>query len=482
MTRPAHMLPAHIRADRSSALDPAGRFACGAISASILPGGSGLRDIAAGDEIVLRGLGFVARDEHWGTHKLAPRWSLEPDGGATVFIASGDISAGPGDLQWRIRIRMGSDGIDAVLAATSRGGFLTNRTGLVVLHSLAASRGRAVRVGHADGTAHDGAFPDLVAPHQPFHDVASLAYRTCGGVDVALAFEGAEFETEDQRNWTDASFKTYSRPLALPFPYRIPPGAIERQRVSATFSGAAPSAAVAVARPVIRACAPLPLLAPGPGLQGNPGPFARRNRLITNDECWTWACSPTVHADDDDTIGESTEALPDLVGTAKARARSCRIEVQPARLRAGPARDRRQGTIIEAAWALATISGLLDASVQRVGFPEPEGAAAELLARLRPLEGAAARSIAWPGLPRLRGLILPERHGSALAVAHVRDAPVTLPLPAGAWRRVELLGPLGFSAPVAAGPDLTLAGFSVAWLSSDRQPYEVDMEEDACPF
>jgi len=30
---------------------------------------------------------------------------------------------------------------------------------------------------------------------------------------------------EDQRNWTDASYKTYVRPLALPWPYTLATGA-----------------------------------------------------------------------------------------------------------------------------------------------------------------------------------------------------------------------------------------------------------------
>jgi len=33
-----------------------------------------------------------------------------------------------------------------------------------------------------------------------------------------ISFEGDVFETEDQRNWTDASFKTYCPPLRLPYP------------------------------------------------------------------------------------------------------------------------------------------------------------------------------------------------------------------------------------------------------------------------
>lgn len=39
------------------------------------------------------------------------------------------------------------------------------------------------------------------------------------------------FETEDQRNWTDASFKTYGTPLDRPFPVAVSPGEEVHQRV-----------------------------------------------------------------------------------------------------------------------------------------------------------------------------------------------------------------------------------------------------------
>jgi hypothetical protein len=42
---------------------------------------------------------------------------------------------------------------------------------------------------------------------------------------------------EDQRNWTDASYKTYVRPLALPWPYRIEPGERIDQTVTVTIVG-----------------------------------------------------------------------------------------------------------------------------------------------------------------------------------------------------------------------------------------------------
>jgi len=53
---------------------------------------------------------------------------------------------------------------------------------------------------------------------------------------------GDSFEMEDHRNWTDASYKTYVRPLALPWPYVIPAGTAFRQSVNLSFQGRLPRA------------------------------------------------------------------------------------------------------------------------------------------------------------------------------------------------------------------------------------------------
>ena len=48
--------------------------------------------------------------------------------------------------------------------------------------------------------------------------------------------EGDTYEMEDQRNWTDASYKTYVRPLARPWPYTLDAGARLDQAVTLTVS------------------------------------------------------------------------------------------------------------------------------------------------------------------------------------------------------------------------------------------------------
>jgi hypothetical protein len=52
------------------------------------------------------------------------------------------------------------------------------------------------------------------------------------GVQAEVRLEGDVFEMEDQRNWTDASYKIYSTPLRLPFPAKMEAGAEVRQVVT----------------------------------------------------------------------------------------------------------------------------------------------------------------------------------------------------------------------------------------------------------
>ena len=67
-------------------------------------------------------------------------------------------------------------------------------------------------------------------------DTVMEAVLEAGAEEVTA--EGDVFEMEDQRNWTDGSFKTYVRPLALPWPYRLADGEVLRQSVTVSWTGA----------------------------------------------------------------------------------------------------------------------------------------------------------------------------------------------------------------------------------------------------
>jgi hypothetical protein len=204
-----------------------------------------LRYLRVGDVEVLRGLAFLVRDENWGT--CIPTLSglvveQRPDS-FSVSYRAGCSRAGQ-ELSYVARIEGRSDGsLEFTGAATPATDFLTARSGFVVLHPLKGVAGRPVEVEHTDGVVQTSTFPALVDPVQPFLNLRSLTHEVMPGLKAAVRMQGDTFEMEDHRNWTDASFKTYVRPLALPWPYVLRAGETVRQSVSVTLSGAVPKAA-----------------------------------------------------------------------------------------------------------------------------------------------------------------------------------------------------------------------------------------------
>ena len=84
-------------------------------------------------------------------------------------------------------------------------------------------------------------FPELIDPVQPMMNLRAITPRSSRRAPhVECGMEGDTFEMEDQRNWTDASYKTYVRPLALPWPYTLAKGDELEQSVTLTVSGALP--------------------------------------------------------------------------------------------------------------------------------------------------------------------------------------------------------------------------------------------------
>ncbi|CAN5919397.1 hypothetical protein BH11PSE8_BH11PSE8_28090 [soil metagenome] len=198
-----------------------------------------LRYLSVGGVEVLRALSFLVRDPNWGT--CVPTLSglvvdQRADGFSVVYHAT--CLYGEQQIVFTARIeghRDGSLAFDGV--ATPSSDFLTARTGFVVLHPLQGVAGHALDVEHVDGTVEASAFPALVDPLQPFLMVRSLTHEVVPGLKATVRMEGDSFEMEDHRNWTDASFKTYVRPLALPWPYLLKAGEPVRQSVTLTLAG-----------------------------------------------------------------------------------------------------------------------------------------------------------------------------------------------------------------------------------------------------
>ncbi|HEU5296468.1 MAG TPA: hypothetical protein VFU71_16940, partial [Burkholderiaceae bacterium] len=201
-----------------------------------------LRYIKVGGVEVLRSLAFLVRDENWGTYvpALSDVVVEQRDDGFHVSLHGVCKRAGQ-EIGYDVRIDGRGDGsLSFSGVATPATDFLTARTGFVVLHPLKGVAGRPLTVEHTDGRLENSTFPALVDPVQPFLAIRTLTHEVRPGLSAIVRMEGDTFEMEDHRNWTDASFKTYVRPLALPWPYTLPAGVPVRQSVSLTLSGTVP--------------------------------------------------------------------------------------------------------------------------------------------------------------------------------------------------------------------------------------------------
>ena len=191
---------------------------------------------------VVRAVRVVARDADWNTfpHTAGPP-RVDEDGVLRLPITIEDV----GEALVTVRL---DDACTVTATIRPNRELDVNRLGLVVL--LAPSlAGQPFRVVDPHGSAVRSAFPEHIAPHQPARDIASLGYAV-DGQQVTIDLTGDVFEMEDQRNWTDASFKVYSRPLALPFPYRVGPSDAVEQSVRVTVAGRSASGLEARDRPV----------------------------------------------------------------------------------------------------------------------------------------------------------------------------------------------------------------------------------------
>ncbi len=114
--------------------------------------------------------------------------------------------------------------------------FEKNRIGFCVLHPIDGCAGTECVIIHNDGSPEQSVFPEEISPDQVFRDIKSMKW-IANRVHCRLDFEGDIFETEDQRNWTDASYKTYSTPLSVPFPVTLEKGTKIFQKVSFNAEG-----------------------------------------------------------------------------------------------------------------------------------------------------------------------------------------------------------------------------------------------------
>ena len=200
--------------------------------------GGNLRSICFDGAEVLRGIYFLVRDTSWGTYP-AKITGLAIDQGHSHFSLTYQARCqGPeGSFTYQALITGDAAGrLSFRAAGTSPEDFPANRIGFAVLHPLAGVAGAELNVEHVSGATEKLRLPEHISPDQPVSGIRALEHQALPGLHVTVRMEGDAFEMEDQRNWTDASFKTYVRPLASPRPFVHPARETLTQSVHVSIS------------------------------------------------------------------------------------------------------------------------------------------------------------------------------------------------------------------------------------------------------
>lgn len=197
------------------------RIEVGRLSADFA--GGNLRTIRLAGKEVLRAISFLVRDRDWGTceAEIGDLTVEEGQTGTVVRYSARFRSPDGALLDCSATIDLKPDRLVFDARFTPDRDFETARAGFAVLHPIVGVAGRPVEVEHGDGTVERSVFPDLIEPWQPFKDIAAITHEVSPGIEAECRFAGDVFEMEDQRNWTDGSYKTYVRPLELRWPYLL---------------------------------------------------------------------------------------------------------------------------------------------------------------------------------------------------------------------------------------------------------------------
>jgi len=202
-----------------------------------------VKDIRIGGELLIEAIYVAVRDPHWDTGAIVLRQAtVQTRGNREVVVRWNAHVVLPNqneeseDYDWNIVLLLGENGLKFDANGLALQSFLRNRIGICVLlpDSLAGCECKSATDPLIENDSPSIVLPVDIAPHQPLRNIRNLLVETPRN-DLTLSFAGEVFEMEDQRNWTDASFKIYGTPLDLPWPVPVNENDEVEQSVSANW-------------------------------------------------------------------------------------------------------------------------------------------------------------------------------------------------------------------------------------------------------
>ncbi len=184
-----------------------------------------------GQEVVQR-IYVAIRDDNWRTVPLQiqHRDITQTDNGFSVVCAL--VSDDP-LLRYRARLELlgsAAGRLHVDFSGVAESSFQRMRLGLCILHPQHLS-GTPLTIGHDQTATEQRSLPTAL---EPWLVASNVRWLETGPADarVRLDLSGDQFEMEDQRNFGDSSFKTYSTPSALPRPVLVAMGETVQQTVT----------------------------------------------------------------------------------------------------------------------------------------------------------------------------------------------------------------------------------------------------------
>ena len=197
-----------------------------------------LRYLSAGKNELIRMIYSAVRDKDWLT--IDPVISGEKfDIKSDSFKIEYECLYRSGEIDFSASYRIEGHS-DSSLAFSFEGvalkTFEKSRIGFCILHPVEGCAGHPCLITHSNGNSETMKFPVFISPDEIFTDIRAMKWNASGS-ECYLKFTGDIFETEDQRNWTDASYKTYCTPGSLPCPVTIAIGEKIAQKVEFILIG-----------------------------------------------------------------------------------------------------------------------------------------------------------------------------------------------------------------------------------------------------
>lgn len=194
-----------------------------------------LRKIRLTDKEIIQRIYYAVRDEEWLNIPYSIE-NLKEEVSGSEYICTYNMIFRSETVHFVVKFKVvvKNNCLTIETHGKSLSEFKKNRIGLCV-HLPASLKGTSCKIAHTNKNFTQSELPVLVAPHQPFKDISEIELQFEEFLST-IHFEGDIFEMEDQRNWTDASYKIYSTPLELPFPVEVKSGDVFYQKITISTS------------------------------------------------------------------------------------------------------------------------------------------------------------------------------------------------------------------------------------------------------